>query len=94
MSTEAIDKLWETDDALVSEEIVSACGNAGLHVGELQADVLSETAMNTETRNIIKVTMEDAKKVAESFSTWMGDDIESRKDFISNNINKYASEVD
>lgn len=50
--------------------------------------------MNTETRNIIKVTMEDAKEVAESFSAWMGDDIESRKDFISNNINKYASEVD
>lgn len=63
-------------------------------LGELQADVLSETAMNTETRNIIKVTMEDAKEVAESFSAWMGDDIESRKDFISNNINKYASEVD
>lgn len=78
----------------MNEEIVSACGNSGLNVGELQADVLSETAMNVKTRNIIKVTMEDAKQVAESFSAWMGDDIESRKEFISNNINEYASEVD
>lgn len=76
------------------EEIVSACGNTGLHVGELQADVLSKTAMNPDTRNIISVTMEDAKKVAESFSAWMGNDIETRKEFISNNINEYASEVD
>ena len=76
------------------EEIVSACGNTGLHVGELQADVLSKTAMNPDTRNIISVTMEDAKQVAESFDAWMGNDIETRKEFISNNINEYASEVD
>lgn len=63
-------------------------------LGELQADVLSKTAMNPETRNIISVTMEDAKEVAESFSAWMGNDIETRKEFISNNINEYASEVD
>ena len=63
-------------------------------LGELQADVLSKTAMNPNTRNIISVTMEDAKKVAESFSAWMGNDIETRKEFISNNINEYASEVD
>src|SRR5699024_4139311 len=60
-------------------------------LGELQADVLSKTAMNPDTRNIISVTMEDAKKVAESFSAWMGNDIETRKEFISNNINEYAS---
>ena len=63
-------------------------------LGELQADVLAETAMNPDTRNIIKVTVEDAKMVAESMDAWMGDDIESRKEFISENIEKYASEVD
>ena len=56
--------------------------------------MLAETAMNPDTRNIIKVTVEDAKMVAESMDSWMGDDIESRKEFISENIEKYASEVD
>ena len=56
--------------------------------------MLAETAMNPDTRNIIKVTVEDAKMVAESMDAWMGDDIESRKEFISENIEKYASEVD
>lgn len=63
-------------------------------LGELQADVLAETAMDPNTRNIIQVTIEDAMQVAESFDAWMGDDIESRKDFISENINEYAKEVD
>ena len=63
-------------------------------LGELEADVLAETAMNTETRNIIQVTVDDAKEVAKSFDAWMGDDIESRKEFISENINHYAKEVD
>lgn len=57
-------------------------------------DVLAETAMDPNTRNIIQVTIEDAVQVAESFDAWMGDDIESRKDFISENINEYAKEVD
>lgn len=63
-------------------------------LGELEADVLAETAMNVATRNIIKVTIDDAKEVASSFDAWMGDDIESRKEFISENINHYAKEVD
>lgn len=57
-------------------------------------EVLAETAMNKDTRNIIQVTIDDAKEVANSFDAWMGDDIESRKEFISENINHYAKEVD
>lgn len=50
--------------------------------------------MDPNTRNIIKVTIDDAKEVAETMDAWMGDDIISRKEFISENINKYADEVD
>ena len=63
-------------------------------LGELQAEVLAETAMDPNTRNIIKVTIDDAKEVAGTMDAWMGDDIISRKEFISENINKYADEVD
>lgn len=66
--------------------------NKGL--GETDAAVLAETTMNPETRNIIKVNIEDAKAVAESFDAWMGDDIQSRKDFISENINDYKGDID
>lgn len=50
--------------------------------------------MDPNTRNIIKVTIDDAKEVAETMDAWMGDDIILRKEFISENINKYADEVD
>lgn len=63
-------------------------------LGEMDAEVLADTAMNPETRNIIKVTIEDAQEVADAMNAWMGDDIESRKKFISENINEYAKEVD
>lgn len=62
-------------------------------LGELEPEVMAETAMNKETRNLIKITVEDAEKMIASINDWMGDDVTNRKAFISNNLNKYIDSV-
>ena len=50
---------------------------------------MAETAMNPDTRHLIRVTIDDAKKAESSIEDWMGNDVENRKGFISTNLNKY-----
>ena len=40
---------------------------------------------NPETRTLLQVTMEDAAAADEIFSTLMGEDVESRRNFIQKN---------
>lgn len=63
-------------------------------LGELDAETMAETAMNPKTRNLVRVTVEDAGKMIESLETWMGVDIENRRDFISDNLYKYVEDLD
>lgn len=59
-------------------------------LGELDAETMAKTAMNPETRNLIQVTVESAKKMAESLEVWMGNFVDGRKAFIENNLAKYV----
>jgi len=58
-------------------------------LGEMNAGELWDTAMNPETRTLIKVTLADAKgamaKASEMFEVLMGNDVTKRKEFIENN---------
>ena len=54
-------------------------------LGEMNAAELWETAMNPETRTLLRVDLEDAAQAAETFSVLMGDDVGARKAFISQN---------
>ena len=58
-------------------------------LGEMNAGELWETAMNPETRTLIKVTLADAKgamaKASNMFEILMGNDVSKRKQFIENN---------
>lgn len=51
-------------------------------LGEMRADELWDTAMNPETRKLIKVTIEDAESAAQAMDLCMGADISARRDFL------------
>ena len=54
-------------------------------LGEMDADELWETTMDPDSRTLLQVTAEQAAIADEVFAVLMGDDVESRKQFIQNN---------
>ena len=64
--------------------------NKGL--GEVDAEVMARTGVNPETRNIMKVTYDDATQMIKAFDEWMGNDSSMRKQYIEQDLNKYEAE--
>ena len=54
-------------------------------LGEMDYRELWDTTMNPETRTLLQVTLDDAVAADEIFSTLMGEDVESRRNFIQKN---------
>ena len=59
-------------------------------LGEMPAEELWDTTMNPDTRMLKRVQMEDAAIADEIFSILMGENVESRRDFITKNA-RYAT---
>ena len=54
-------------------------------LGEMDYRELWETTMDPDTRTLLQVTLDDALIADEVFSTLMGEDVESRRNFIQQN---------
>ena len=55
-------------------------------LGEMNADQLWETTMNPETRNLIRVNINDGAIAEKRVSVLMGDKVEPRKEWIEQNV--------
>ncbi len=63
-------------------------------LGENEPDMMSLTTMNPETRRLIKVSAEDIRESADVFEMLLGDDLQGRKDYISQYGSDYLELAD
>ncbi len=56
-------------------------------LGEMNPDQLWDTTMDPDKRMLIQVNIEDAAEAEKMVTTWMGDDIDARKAYISQHAN-------
>ncbi len=63
-------------------------------LGENEPEMMWQTTMNPETRKLVKVLPEEAKKTADMFDLLLGDNLQGRKDYIAENGWRYLELAD
>lgn len=63
-------------------------------LGENEAEMMALTTMNPKTRRLIKVAPDDAQKTSEMFDLLLGDNLDGRKEYISDYGHLYLDAAD
>ena len=94
------DKTYFAYDEPEKDKILKMIGSKSFTIqrskglGENEADMMSLTTMNPETRRLIKVNRDDVEMTQWMFNMLLGDDLAGRKEFITNNGAEYLEMAD
>ncbi|WP_124098608.1 toprim domain-containing protein [Ruminococcus sp. Marseille-P6503] len=94
------DKTYFAYDENEKVQILNEIGNKKFTIqrskglGENEADMMSLTTMNPETRRLIKVNPDDVEDTQFMFDMLLGENLQGRKDFISQNGHDYLDMAD
>ncbi|NLD87343.1 MAG: DNA topoisomerase [Clostridiales bacterium] len=84
----------EKDEILGEIKTKNVQINRSKGLGENNPDMMWHTTMNPKTRRLIRVMPEDAERTAEMFELLLGDNLQGRKDYITDNGALYLEMAD